>query len=199
MSKALASSIQRLAVQSHGLFPGITIYRLSNDKNFTASYKVYAPHLSNFGSMSHALRWLRKGNRFRRISRRQASQLPRRCDIPAAWVPYKAHAVFYCRIDLGHLRPNPYSPSNGEGTIQSAPPNALRQCRSLLGDCVKAIRLFLPTNKSAITPPASLFAPIKRSIKAKTIAKDRFHSSRRQPTMRMTSIRIPLRNDVAST
>ena len=33
--------------------------------------------------------------RFRSISRRQASQLPRRCDIPAAWVPHKAHAVFY--------------------------------------------------------------------------------------------------------
>jgi SulP family sulfate permease len=32
---------------------------------------------------------------FRRISRRQASQLPRWRDIPAAWVPDKAHAVFY--------------------------------------------------------------------------------------------------------
>jgi hypothetical protein len=40
-----------------------------------------------------------KVERFRRISRRQASQLPRWCDIPAAWAPYKAHAVFYLKLD----------------------------------------------------------------------------------------------------
>jgi hypothetical protein len=33
-------------------------------------------------------------SKFRRISRRQASQLPRWCDIPAAWT-LKVHAVFY--------------------------------------------------------------------------------------------------------
>jgi len=49
---------------------------LSSDKNYTADYKVYAAPHRIFGSMSHALRWLRTGNRFRRISRRQASQLP---------------------------------------------------------------------------------------------------------------------------
>ena len=37
-------------------------------------------------------------SKFWRISRRQASQLPRWCDIPAAWVPHKAHAVFYSKV-----------------------------------------------------------------------------------------------------
>jgi hypothetical protein len=44
--------------------------------------------------MSHALRWPRNGNKFRRISRRQASQLPRWCDIPAASTPKKATPFF---------------------------------------------------------------------------------------------------------
>jgi hypothetical protein len=35
--------------------------------------------------------------KFRRISRRQASQLPRWCDIPAAWAS-KIHAVFYSLV-----------------------------------------------------------------------------------------------------
>ena len=74
----------------------IIIFLLSSEKNYTVTYKEYAAHRSIFGSISHALRWPREGDRFRRISRRQASQLPRRCDIPAAWVPHKAHAVFYC-------------------------------------------------------------------------------------------------------
>jgi hypothetical protein len=69
---------------------------LSRDKNYTADYKEYAAHRSIFGSMSHALRWLRLRQRFRRISRRQASQLPRRCDIPAA-SPLKRR----CRFLLG--------------------------------------------------------------------------------------------------
>ena len=67
---------------------------MSTYKNYTVSYKEYAAVRSNFGSMSHALRWPRNGNKFRRISRRQASQLPRRCDIPAASSLKKATPFF---------------------------------------------------------------------------------------------------------
>src|SRR6266481_6517877 len=75
---------------------------LSSDKNYTADYKVYPAHHCIFGSMSHALRWLRLRQRFRRISRRQASQLPRRCDIPAA-SPLKRR----CRFLLGSPSDSP--------------------------------------------------------------------------------------------
>jgi hypothetical protein len=69
---------------------------LSSEKNFTVGYKASVAPGANFGRIDTASMG-RTGSKpkFRRISRRQASQLPRRCDIPAAWVPYKAHAVFY--------------------------------------------------------------------------------------------------------
>ena len=76
----------------------------SSEINLTIGYKASAPHPGNFGSMYPSFE--RKEVRskwFRSISRRQTSQLPRWCDIPAAWAPQKTHAVFYFRC----LRPKP--------------------------------------------------------------------------------------------
>jgi hypothetical protein len=60
----------------------------------------------------------------RRISRRQASQLPRRCDIPAAWVPHKAHAVFYFLMVMAFPSRRPCSVSIVAG-----------RCRPIAAQC----------------------------------------------------------------
>src|SRR5476651_2757778 len=49
---------------------------LTSDKNLMVGYKEYLSVFSGFGRMDLE---------FRRTSRRQTSQLPRWCDIPAAW------------------------------------------------------------------------------------------------------------------
>src|ERR1700734_2580008 len=55
--------------------------RSSSDINLMIDHKVYASPLALFGSIGHGPAVTPQGRRFRSISRRQASQLPRRCDI----------------------------------------------------------------------------------------------------------------------
>jgi hypothetical protein len=65
-------------------------YKSSSEKNLSKEYKSYISRAAIFGTMDleatkAALKAVAVLQKFRRISRRQASQLPRWCDIPAAW------------------------------------------------------------------------------------------------------------------
>jgi len=131
---------------------------LSSDKNYTGGYKVYAAHLGIFGTMSHALRWLRTGGKFRRISRRQASQLPRWCDIPAAWAPQRPTPFFTSAAADAARRCQPRSLQGGiEPSRHRAGPSS-RLTAPGLSSCVMALPAPHPeTNHTAMRRLTTLF------------------------------------------